>query len=396
MTSMQPLSVTAATLVSCCGRGQAAMVDALEHNITGLSQAVYPSLDFSTWLGKVAGVEAVALEPSLHHYTCRNNQLARLALDTDQFRLAVRDAVGLYGADRIGLFVGTSTSGIAATEAAYQHARHHNGVIPDDYQFLYTHNIASLQDYVQRSLGLQGPGHTTSTACSSSAKVFAAAYRYINAGQCDAAIVGGVDSLCLTTLYGFHSLQLVSDEICRPFDLNRKGINIGEAGGFVLLERLDSKSGKVSFKGYGETSDAYHMSSPQPNGEGAMQAMMAALQRARLDTKDISYINLHGTATVSNDAAEAKAVMRLFGADAVCGSSKGYTGHTLGAAGITEAIISIKLLESGMLPENLNLQNPDPTLGIKPLRHTRRDSLHNVMSNNFGFGGSNCSLIFGW
>ncbi len=372
------------------------MMDALEHNITGLCQEGYPGLDFNTWLGKVAGVEAVELEPSLRRYTCRNNQLARLALDTDQFRLAVQAAVALYGADRIGLFVGTSTSGGAATEMAYQYARHHGGEMPHDYQLLYTHNVASVQDYVQRSLGLQGPGHTTSTACSSSAKVFASAYRYINAGLCDAAIVGGVDSLCLTTLYGFHSLQLVSDEICRPFDLNRKGINIGEAAGFVLLERLDAKSGKVSFKGYGETSDAYHMSSPQPNGEGAMQAMLAALQRARLDTKDISYINLHGTATVSNDAAEAKAVMRLFGTDAVCGSTKGYTGHTLGAAGITEAIISIKLLESGMLPENLNLQNLDPTLDIKPLRHTRRDSLSNVMSNNFGFGGSNCSLIFGW
>lgn len=396
MNTVLPVSVTASTMVTNCGRGKARMLAALENAVSGLRQQSYPGLGFTTWLGKVDGVEQVQLETDLQHYTCRNNQLAKLALDTDQFRESVHATIAHYGADRIGLFVGTSTSGIATTELAYQYARDHAGKMPDDYQLLYTHNIASLQDYVQRSLKLRGPGHTISTACSSSAKVFAAAYRHMQAGLCDAAIVGGVDSLCLTTLYGFNSLQLVSDDICRPYDLHRKGINIGEAAGFVILEPTDVKPGKIKFKGYGETSDAYHMSTPRPDGECALQAMTLAMQRAGLEKQDISYVNLHGTATHTNDAAEAKGLLRLFGAEIACSSTKGYTGHTLGAAGITEALIAMLCLERGMLPGNINLQQPDPELGITPIGETRYETVRNVMTNNFGFGGSNCSLIFGW
>lgn len=396
MNSVIPISISASSLVTACGRGRLKTLAALENAATGLRYKSYPDLDFATWLGQVDGIEQIQLETDLQHYTCRNNQLAKMALDTDQFRDSVQHAIARYGSKRIGLFVGTSTSGIATTEQAYMYARDHADKMPDDYQLLYTHNIASLQDYVQRSLKLQGPGHTISTACSSSAKVFAAAYRHMQTGLCDAAIVGGVDTLCLTTLYGFNSLQLVSDEICRPYDVNRKGINIGEAAGFVLLEPSDVKPGKIKFKGYGETSDAYHMSTPRPDGECAMQAMILALQRAGLDKTDISYVNLHGTATQSNDAAEAKGVQRLFGADVVCSSTKGYTGHTLGAAGITEAMISLLCLEKGMMPGNINLQQLDPDLGISPIPNTRHEAVRNVMSNNFGFGGSNCSLIFGW
>lgn len=395
MKTIKPLVVTAKTIVNSCGVGEIAMLEALTSNCSGLSQQGYIGLEFDTWLGKVDDVESVKLEPELRQYTCRNNQLACLSLDTDDFRTSVDEAKIRYGADRIGVFVGTSTSGCAETEHAYNYARYH-GVLPDSYNLLYTHNISSLQDYVQRSLGLCGPGYAISTACSSSAKVFAAAHRHIATGQCDAAIVGGVDSLCLLTLYGFNSLQLVSSEICRPYDADRNGINIGEAAGFVLLEPGEFGRGKVKLKGYGESSDAYHMSSPNPNGDGGVMAMTNALLRATLDAENIGYINLHGTATRNNDLAEARGLLRVFNDEVICSSTKGFTGHTLGAAGITEAIISILALEHNILPGNLNIKTFDLELGVTPLLKTINQSVENVMSNNFGFGGSNCSLIFGW
>lgn len=395
MKTMLPLAVTAKTIVNSCGVGEVAILDALINNRSGLRQQGYDGLDFDTWLGRVDEIESIVIEPELKRYACRNNQLARLALQTDDFYTSVEDAKARYGAERIGVFVGTTTSGSAETESAYSHFRHH-GVLPESYDLLCSHNIASLHDYVQRSLGLYGPGHAISTACSSSGKVFSAAYRHIATGQCDAAIVGGVDSLCLSTLYGFNSLQLVSDEICRPFDLNRNGINIGEAAGFVLLESTEHGHGKVKLKGYGESSDAYHMSTPHPNGDGAVSAMKDALRRAGLDADSIEYINLHGTATRNNDVAEARGLLRVFGDKATCSSTKGFTGHTLGAAGITEAIISILALEQDILPGNLNMKSWDQELMLKPLEVTTRRSVENVMNNNFGFGGNNCSLIFGW
>ncbi len=395
MNTMKPLAVTAKTIVNSCGVGEIATLEALTSNCSGLSQQGYPGLDFATWLGKVDDVESVEMEPELMQYACRNNQLARLSLDTDNFRASVDDAKARFGADRIGVFVGTSTSGCAQTEHAYSYVRQH-GVLPDSYNLLCTHNISSLQDYVQRSLGLCGPGYAVSTACSSSAKVFAAAHRYIATGQCDAAVVGGVDSLCLLTLYGFNSLQLVSREICRPYDADRNGINIGETAGFVLLEPSDFGHGKVKLKGYGESSDAYHMSTPDPNGDGGARAMIDALLRAELDAENIGYVNLHGTATRNNDLSEARGLLRVFNDKVICSSTKGFTGHTLGAAGITEAIISILALEHNILPGNLNLRTLDPELGVTPLLSTINQSVENVMSNNFGFGGSNCSLIFGW
>ena len=396
MNVVSPLAVTASTLVNACGRGQAATLDAIQKNITGLSQQVFSGVNFDTWLGQVAGIDSITLEPELAHYNCRNNRLARMALLTDDFIPSVEGAISRYGADRVGLFVGTSTSGIAETEYAYQYAQKHDNEFPDHYQLLYSHNIASLHSYIQQALGLHGPGHAISTACSSSAKVFAAAYRHIVSGQCDAAVVGGVDTLCLSTLYGFNSLQLVSNEICRPYDIHRKGINIGEAAGFALLESEKEGHGKVKFKGYGESSDAYHMSTPHPQGEGAINAMNKALLRAGIVASDIDYINLHGTATRSNDAAEAQGLLHLFGDEVVCSSTKGLAGHTLGAAGIVEAIISIMALEHKVVPGTLNLKTVDPDLAISPLKETEKRSVENVMTNNFGFGGSNCSLIFGW
>jgi 3-oxoacyl-[acyl-carrier-protein] synthase-1 len=317
-----------------------------------------------------------------------------MAIHQDDFLPAVKQAVDRYGADRIGVFMGTSTSGIATTEAAYQSRR--DGALPAEFTPQYTHNIASSSHFVRDYLGLNGAAIAISTACSSSAKVFAAAYRYITAGVCDAAIVGGVDSLCLTTLYGFNALDLVSAAPCRPWDAERNGINIGEAAGFAILEKPQYATASYpSLVGYGESSDAHHMSTPHPQGEGARYAMAQALQSAALQSRDIDYINLHGTATRSNDASEDIAVCRLFDNHPPCSSTKGFTGHTLGAAGITEAIFALLCLQDGLLPQNLQTKQQDKSLGANILLNSRHQTMRYVLSNSFGFGGNNCSLIFG-
>ena len=394
--SISPLIITASSMVNALGCGKKATLEALQQKRSGLE--ISKNLDFSTWLGNVHETDNVSVEEHLSEFRCRNNQLAKLTLDTDGFREDVQKAIQKYGASRIGVFLGTSTSGSAETENAYQ-KRDAEGNLPASFDFEHTHNFTSLLDYTQRSLGITGVGQVISTACSSSAKVFATAHRHIEAGFCDAAIVGGVDTLTEISLYGFNSLQLTSTEPCRPGDEKRDGISIGEAGGFALIETLDSAEQKIGviLKGYGESSDAYHMSTPHPEGKGAANAIQKALDTAALSAKDIDYVNLHGTATPSNDAAEDKAIASVFGTKTAVSSTKGWTGHTLGAAGITEALICMLILENQFLPANLNLTTPDPTLTSNFLSDNTKPEhpIKNVASNSFGFGGSNCSLIFG-
>ena len=219
----------------------------------------------------------------------------------------------------------------------------------------------------------------------------------MEAGLIDAAVVGGVDTLCLTTLYGFNSLGLLSTQACRPFDTQRDGISIGEAAAFALLERTPEHlaSDAVLLLGIGESSDAYHMSSPHPEGLGARIAMQGALKMANLNPAEIDYINLHGTATQSNDLAESKAVTAVFGNSMPCSSSKGATGHTLGAAGGVEAVICALALQHGLMPGGLNTSEIDPALGLNYLLDNREQPVSRALSNSFGFGGTNCSLIFG-
>jgi 3-oxoacyl-[acyl-carrier-protein] synthase I len=213
----------------------------------------------------------------------------------------------------------------------------------------------------------------------------------------DAAVVGGVDSLCLTTLYGFHSLQLCSPRPCRPFDIERDGLSIGEAGAFALLEPAGAatSSADVLLLGVGESNDAHHMSAPHPEGQGARRAMQDALASAALDPEAIDYINLHGTGTPSNDRSESQAVTSVFGAAIPCSSTKGATGHTLGAAGALEAVISALALRHDLMPGGANTLRVDPTLTAHYLKRNRTAPLLRVLSNSFGFGGTNCSLIFG-
>ena len=353
--------------------------------------------DLETYLGEVPGVDKAPLPPNLSAFDCRNNRLALLTLQQDGFGSAVEAAMARYGRRRVGILLGTSTAGILQTEQAYRHRDPSTGALPDDFNYRGTHNIYSLADFVRHWFRLEGPAMVVSTACSSSAKVFASAARLLAAGLIDAAIVGGVDSLCLTTLYGFNSLELLSNQPCRPFDADRKGLSIGEAAAFVLLERPGASldADEVLLLGTGESSDAHHMSAPHPDGLGARMAMTAALRSAGLQATDIDYINLHGTATPTNDAAEGKAVVALFGDRTPCSSTKGATGHTLGAAGGLEAVISALALQQAFLPGGVNTRQLDPTIPIQYLTANSDIAPRRVMSNSFGFGGTNCSLVLG-
>jgi 3-oxoacyl-[acyl-carrier-protein] synthase I len=392
---MKPLAISHYTLITALGHGRAATLAALQADRTGLAARPFETAKLDTWLGVVDGADTLTLGGELASFDCRNNRLAELGLRADGFGNAARKAAARWGAHRVGVFLGTSTAGILQTEVAYRERDATTGALPRWLHYGHTHNTYSVSAYVRAALGLQGPAYVVSTACSSSAKVFAAAARMIDAGIVDAAVVGGVDSLCMTTLYGFASLELLSPQICRPWDAERNGLSIGEAAAFALLER-DCAAPQAWLLGAGESSDGHHMSSPHPEGAGAVQAMQAALAQARLQPSDVDYLNLHGTGTPGNDAAEDLAVCAVFGHDLPCSSTKGHTGHTLGAAGGVEAAISMLGLTHGVLPAGLNVQTPDPALRANYVRETQqRKTMRVVASNSFGFGGSNASLIFG-
>jgi len=394
---MTPLVLSHFTATSCIGRGLGETLASVESQRTGLGPCKFETVQLHTHVGEVPGVDAERLPAQWAEFDCRNNRLAQLGLRQDGFATAVEELAGRLGRRRVGVFLGTSTSGILETEIAYRHRDPATGALPATFHHRGAHDSFSVADFARHALGLQGPAVVVSSACSSSAKVFGSARRMIEAGVIDAAVVGGVDSLCLTTLYGFHSLQLVSPLPCRPFDAARDGISIGEAAAFALLERAPSSldADAVLLLGIGESSDAYHMSSPHPEGLGARAAMMQALATAGLQPSDIDYINLHGTGTPSNDSAEARAVTAVLGGKVPCSSTKGATGHTLGAAGGLEAVICGLALRNGLVPAGLNTAAADPALGVNYLLENRRQPISRVMSNSFGFGGSNCSLILG-
>jgi len=390
-----PLLISSCTATTCLGRGNAALLAGLREGRSGLRPCAFETVKLDTWIGEIAAVDAEKLPDSLARYDCRNNRLAQLGLEVDGFADRVRAAIVRHGKTRVGVFLGTSTAGILQTELAYRRRDPETGALPDDFIYGTTHNAFSLAGFVRAYFGLEGPVMAISTACSSSAKVFAAAARQLACGTIDAALVGGVDSLCLTTLYGFASLQLTSATPCRPYDAARNGISIGEGAAFALLERVQETpaGGALLLLGFGESSDAYHMSSPHPDGLGARMAMAAALESARLRPDDIDYVNLHGTATPANDAAEGKAVAALFGDRVPCSSTKGATGHTLGAAGAVEAVVCALALSNDLLPGGVNTESLDPDIPVDYLLKSRPGRLRRALSNSFGFGGSNCSLI---
>jgi 3-oxoacyl-[acyl-carrier-protein] synthase I len=394
---MTPLVLSKFTATSCIGRGTAKTLAALVAERSGLAPCRFETVRLDTHVGEVPDVDAQRLPQEFHRYECRNNRLAEIGLVQDGFAEAIEEAAGRVGRARLGVFLGTSTAGILQTELAYRARDPVTGALPEAFDYAATHNTFSVADYVRRRLRLDGPAVVVSCACASSAKVFAAARRMIDAGLIDAALVGGVDSLCLTTLYGFHSLQLCAAGPCRPFDVARDGISIGEAAAFALLERPSSRtaSDDVLLLGVGESNDAYHMSAPHPEGRGARLAMEAALLDAGLEPGAIDYINLHGTGTPSNDRSESQAVTSVFGASTPCSSTKGATGHALGAAGGLEAVISALALQHSLMPGGVNTEHVDETLTAHYIRHNRSAALSRVLTNSFGFGGTNCSVILG-
>ncbi len=393
---MPPLAIRAYTATTALGRGRDAQLTALRERRGGLRRNDFGAEPLDCWIGRVDGLEEAPLPQAFTQWECRNNRLAWLAMQQDGLLDSVAAMRARHGADRVAVVLGTSTSSIGATEEAYARLMEDgNGGarFPADLDRPCVHTPHSLGAFVQHATDLGGPCITVATACSSSAKVFAQAARLIQAGLADAALVGGVDTLCGSVLFGFNSLELVSSEPCMPFDAQRRGLSLGEAGGFAVLERADGDAG-LQLRGYGESSDAHHMSTPHPEGLGAQLSMRAALARAGIDAADVGYLNLHGTATPANDKIEALAVAAVFPDTLHASSTKGWTGHTLGAAGIVESVFALLALEHGLLPGTLNSRERDPACGAQIRLDSATEAIRYAMNNSFGFGGNNCSLVF--
>ncbi len=384
------IRITAIALASCLGRGRAVHAEALREGRSGLAPCTYPDLPFDCFAGAVPGLEDEQLPEHLIDWDNRANRISLAALRSDGFESALSSACARHGADRVGLVVGTSTSGVERLESLWR-AREGDAPLPESYEVRRHNDHHGTALFAQAALGLEGPGWTISTACSSSAKALIDAVQLVESGLCDAAVAGGVDSLCLISLNGFEALQLVSREPSRPCDADRDGLSIGEGAAFLLVER-GATSG-VRLSGYGESSDAVSMSTPPEDGAGAAVAMRAALARAGLAPEDIGYVNLHGTATPSNDAAECAAVSAAVGNAVPASSLKGMIGHTLGAAGALEAALCVIALEEGIVPGNVGLTRLDPRIACNVPAASASAPIRHAMSNAFGFGGNNCALV---
>ncbi len=384
-----PVAITSHTLVCAAGVGREALSQALFDERSALSRSEVPN--DGTWWARVSALDALPGEWSA--WDSRATQLALCGLQADRFCVAVATAVSRHGAARVGLALGTSASTIAVSEAAYARGRFE---APQDHEALNT--LHGVTHFVQQRLGLLGPALTVSTACSSSAKVFAVAERWLRLKLVDAVVVAGVDALSDSLLYGFHALGLLSSAPCRPFDAARAGISLGEAAGFALLQRIDDEPNAPRLVGWGEANDAHHMSSPHPEGLGAERALIDALARAGVSAQRIDYVNLHGTASARNDEVEAALVARHFRAPTFAGATKGVTGHTMGAAGIVESIVCLHALQHGHCPGTAHTQAADaampaPFSEVFRTRAAHRD-VQLAANFSFGFGGNNSVLIF--
>jgi len=382
-------------IVCAMGDGKQAVREALLRGESG----VQPTEACSPGRVLPLGLAAGAVLPSVEHLPLaqrsRNNQFALAALA--QIRPAVDAAIARYGAHRVGVVIGTSTSGVGEAEAALA-ARVASGELPANFHYG-QQEMGAPAMLLAQELGISGPALVHSSACSSGAKALASAARLIAMGACDAVVAGGVDTLCAFTVAGFSALESVSAARCNPLSANRNGINIGEGAGLFLMSR---EASSVALCGWGESSDGHHMSAPDPEGGGARLAIGQALQRADITPQQVDYINLHGTATIQNDAMESRVVASLFGAEVPVSSTKPFTGHALGAAAALEAALCWLLMQDdnpeGYLPPQLWDGAADPALpplhvaapGAKlgrPLRY--------ALSNSFAFGGSNAALLLG-
>jgi 3-oxoacyl-[acyl-carrier-protein] synthase-1 len=383
-----PYPITAYSAGNALGASIAELVDALESGRSGLAPCRL-DLPFTTSTGALPDA-LPALPRSLEDHDSRVSRIAHLAYDG--VAVAVASAVRRYGRDRVAALVGTSTGGILETERALDHHAVH-GSLPAGFHLRRQHAFDGLLEVVAGLAGARGPAWVVSTACSSSAKVLGSARRLLATGMADAVLVCGADSLCETTLRGFGSLQALSEHPCRPFSARRDGISIGEGAAFMLVER--EGEGRARLLGVGESSDAHHMSHPHPEGLGAEAAMVEALVQAGVDGAAVDHVNAHGTATVANDVIEAAAIQRVFGQGISVASTKGYTGHLLGAAGLTEAVFAVLAIEHGVVPASLGAGPVDPAVHLDIVLAPRRQRVRCVMSNSFAFGGSNAALLFG-
>ncbi|MCA9514252.1 MAG: beta-ketoacyl-ACP synthase [Myxococcales bacterium] len=386
MPSAKPLAITGYSVLNALGASREAVLDALAAGRTGLAPATLP-LPFET----AAGAVTAALPELPAALAPWSTKVARMAAHlVAGIEPALAKARERWRPERIAVLMGTSTAGAEATEQAYK-TYVEEGALPADYDFRRQHTYGAVLHVVGELAGARGPAWMVSTACTSSAKPFASAQRLIAAGLIDAAIVGGIDTLCAMTLQGFHSLGALDSRPCRPFSTERAGISIGEGGALVLVER--DGDARALVEGVGESSDAYHISAPHPEGQGATDAMARALAQAGVAPGDIDHVNAHGTGTRLNDTAEAKAIAGLFGGDVPVVSTKGYTGHTLGAAGATEVAMALFAIEEGFVPASLGAEDKDPAIALTIPTATTRGRFRRVLSNSFAFGGNNVSVI---
>ena len=372
-----------------------------KHRLLGLAQSgVAPTELYSPGRSLPLGrIDPALYLPALDDYPLpqrsRNNQIALAALN--QIRFAIENEIERCGSERIGVVIGTSTSGIAEGEAALREYTK-SGALPAQFHYG-QQELASPATFLAQALGIKGPAYVHSTACASSAKALASAARLILMNLCDAVVAGGIDSLCRFTVAGFAALESVSANLCNPLSRNRDGINIGEGAALFLMTRQPAT---VSLRGWGESSDGYHVSAPDPAGVGGRHAMERALSRAGVSAAQIDYVNLHGTATIQNDAMEARLVHASFGDRVAVSSTKPFTGHALGAAGAIEAGLCWLAMQDdnrcGKLPPHLWDGEYDPTLPVLNLAAPGSSLGHPLrwaLSNSFAFGGANATLVLG-
>jgi 3-oxoacyl-[acyl-carrier-protein] synthase-1 len=386
LSPLPPVPVTGFALCNAIGTTRATVSEALRAGRSGLGPSPIP-VPFPTAVGAIT--EALpALPSSLAPYRTRTAQLAHLLITQLGSELArMRER---YRPDRIAVILGTSTAGADVTEDAYRHYVAH-GKLPEGYDLWRHHTYGAILNVVSTLTGAAGPAWVVSTACTSSAKPLATAQRMLAADLCDAAIVGGIDTLCGMTLRGFFCLDALAPTPCQPFSSQRKGISIGEGGAFLLLERRGDALALL--EAVGESSDAYHVSAPHPEGLGAEAAMQRALAIAGVKAEDVDHVNAHGTGTRLNDSAEAKAISKVFGDRVPVVSTKGFTGHTLGGAGATEAAFAIIALSEGFLPPSLGADPIDEKITLNIPTRVTEGRFRRVISNSFAFGGNNVSVL---
>jgi len=386
--------ISAAGLLNALGNN----LDQIAENlIKGQAPGMQTSKDWLTgelncYIGQVTA-DLPEIPDNFIQHLSRNNRLLLAALK--QIQPQVDEAFARFGKDRVAVIMGTSTSGLDEGDRAV--AAYLSGKTNENYRY-YQQELGDPSRFLAAWLGLSGACFTISTACSSSARALLTGRRLIETGLADAVIAGGADTLSRMPMNGFYSLDSLSMNPCVPFSKDRDGINIGEAAGLVLLSRDKLPGSKIALVGGGESSDAHHMSAPHPEGKGAKKAIRQALADAKLEPQDIDYINLHGTATPLNDKVESAAIAEIFGTSVPCSSTKHLTGHTLGAAGINEAILSWLILDRNLSlpPQRLNEESIDPTLppcGLL-LQPAKLQSPY-ILSNSFAFGGNNACVILG-